>query len=168
MQGVQVWLHAFLTSALDGGEWSASHPGLFTPRERATGTHCIGGWVGPRTGLGTVVKRKIPLCRDSNPRYEVWWPISRDDFIVSVPVYLQGSPSKYSPWEAKHINLLVYLRSTPEWICVNFHTTKERLTSNVIFFNVLSLSLKYWRYRVANLCQLFWSLHVLNVSSYHC
>jgi len=24
-----------LTSALDGGEWSASLPGLFTPRERA-------------------------------------------------------------------------------------------------------------------------------------
>jgi hypothetical protein len=28
-----------LTSALDGGEWSASHPGRFTPRERAPGTH---------------------------------------------------------------------------------------------------------------------------------
>jgi hypothetical protein len=27
-----------LTSALDGGEWSASRTGLFTPRERAPGT----------------------------------------------------------------------------------------------------------------------------------
>jgi len=27
-----------LTSALDGGEWSASRPGRFTPRERAPGT----------------------------------------------------------------------------------------------------------------------------------
>jgi len=26
---------AFLNSALDGGEWSASHPNHFTPRERA-------------------------------------------------------------------------------------------------------------------------------------
>jgi len=25
----------FLTLALDGGEWSASHPSCFTPRERA-------------------------------------------------------------------------------------------------------------------------------------
>jgi hypothetical protein len=33
--GVKVWLHAFFTSAIDGGEWSASHPGLFTPREKA-------------------------------------------------------------------------------------------------------------------------------------
>jgi hypothetical protein len=35
-----------LTSVLDGGEWSVSHPGRFTPRERAPGSHWIGGWVG--------------------------------------------------------------------------------------------------------------------------
>jgi hypothetical protein len=40
-----------LTSALDGGEWSASRPGRFTPRERAPSTHWIGGWVGPRAVL---------------------------------------------------------------------------------------------------------------------
>jgi len=32
-----------LTSALDGGEWSASRPGRFTPREIAPGIHWIGG-----------------------------------------------------------------------------------------------------------------------------
>jgi hypothetical protein len=32
--GVEVYLHAFLTSALDGGEWSASCPGRFTPRKK--------------------------------------------------------------------------------------------------------------------------------------
>jgi hypothetical protein len=35
-----------VTSAIDGGEWSASRPGRFTHRERAPGTHWIGGWVG--------------------------------------------------------------------------------------------------------------------------
>jgi len=35
-----------LTSALDGGKWSASRPGRFTPKEKAAGTHWIGGWVG--------------------------------------------------------------------------------------------------------------------------
>jgi len=35
-----------LTLALDGGEWSALHT-----RERAPGTHWIGGWVGPRAIL---------------------------------------------------------------------------------------------------------------------
>jgi hypothetical protein len=49
-----------LTSALDGGEWSASRPCRFNPRERAPGTHWIGGWVGPRADLDAVVKRKIP------------------------------------------------------------------------------------------------------------
>jgi hypothetical protein len=57
-----------LTSALDGGEWSASRPGRFTPRERASGTHWKGGWVGLRAVLDAVVKRKIPsTLRESNP-----------------------------------------------------------------------------------------------------
>jgi len=30
--GVEVQLHAFVTSELDGGEWSASRFGRFTPR----------------------------------------------------------------------------------------------------------------------------------------
>jgi hypothetical protein len=48
-----------LTSALHGGEWSASRTGCFTPRERAPGTHWI-GWVGPR--------------RQSNPRTPIVHP----------------------------------------------------------------------------------------------
>jgi hypothetical protein len=32
-----------------------SRPGRFTPRERALGTHWIGGWVGPRAVLDAVV-----------------------------------------------------------------------------------------------------------------
>jgi hypothetical protein len=41
--------YSLSTSALDGGEWSASRTGLaFTPGERTPGTHCTGGWVGPR------------------------------------------------------------------------------------------------------------------------
>jgi hypothetical protein len=48
-----------LTLALDGGEWSASRSGRFTPREGASGTHWIGGWVGPRAILD-VVMRKFP------------------------------------------------------------------------------------------------------------
>jgi hypothetical protein len=31
--GMEVWLHAFLTFALDGGEWSASRSGSFTPEK---------------------------------------------------------------------------------------------------------------------------------------
>jgi hypothetical protein len=41
--GVDVYIHIFLTSALAGGEWSASLPARFAPAERALGTHWIGG-----------------------------------------------------------------------------------------------------------------------------
>jgi hypothetical protein len=48
---------AFSTLALDGGEWSASNPGCFTP-----GTHWIGGWVSPRAGLDSgEEKNLLPL-----------------------------------------------------------------------------------------------------------
>jgi hypothetical protein len=57
-----------LTLALEGGEWSASRPSRFTPRERAPGTHWMGGWVGPRAVLDALVNRKIPTPRrESNP-----------------------------------------------------------------------------------------------------
>jgi hypothetical protein len=57
--GVDVQIHTFLTSALDGGEWSASRPCRFTTRERAPGTHWIGGWVDPQASLDDMEKRKF-------------------------------------------------------------------------------------------------------------
>jgi hypothetical protein len=56
----------FLTSALDGGEWSASYPCHFTPKERSCSAHWIGGWVGHRFGLDAVEKRKILHCQELN------------------------------------------------------------------------------------------------------
>jgi hypothetical protein len=67
-----------LTSALDGGEWSASRPGRFTPKERAPGTHWIGGFVGTRTVLDAVVKREIPSPRrESNPVTPIVQPVAQ-------------------------------------------------------------------------------------------
>jgi hypothetical protein len=59
VRGVEIWLHV-LTSALDGGAWSASLPGHLTLRERYRGTNWLGGWMGPIVGLGAVEKGKIP------------------------------------------------------------------------------------------------------------
>jgi hypothetical protein len=56
--GVKVYLHA-LTSALYGDVWSASRPGRHTSREITPGTHWIGGWVGPKTGLDAM-NGKVP------------------------------------------------------------------------------------------------------------
>jgi hypothetical protein len=71
--------YSFSTSALDGGEWSASRPSCaFTPRERTPGTHWTGGWVSPRASLDTEATGKI-LClhRESNPDRPVVQPIVR-------------------------------------------------------------------------------------------
>jgi hypothetical protein len=50
----------FLTSALDGGDWSASCPRRFIPKEIASGIHWIGRCVDPRAGLNFTEKRKSP------------------------------------------------------------------------------------------------------------
>jgi hypothetical protein len=65
----------FFTSALDGGEWSASRPSRFTPEAKApTRTHCIGSWVDPRAALDAMEKRKILPCPESNPGHPALRP----------------------------------------------------------------------------------------------
>jgi hypothetical protein len=55
---------------------AASRPEGFTPRERALGTHWIGGWVGPRAGLDAVVKRKKSLHSPAGNRISVVQPVA--------------------------------------------------------------------------------------------
>jgi hypothetical protein len=61
----------FLTSAFDGGEWSASRPGPFTLGEISPNAHWIEGWVGPRAGLDVVEKGKIFSMPGFTP-----WPVA--------------------------------------------------------------------------------------------
>jgi hypothetical protein len=52
--------YSFSTSALDGGEWSASRPDrALPPGKGPPSTHCTGGWVGLRAGLDTEVRGKF-------------------------------------------------------------------------------------------------------------
>jgi hypothetical protein len=80
--------HIFLTSALVGGEWSASRPGRFTP-----GIHWIGGWVDRRAGLDDFEKRKFltlqglklrPLCHPapSQSLYRLHYPGSSTKHLI--------------------------------------------------------------------------------------
>jgi hypothetical protein len=122
-----------LTSALDGGEWLASRPGHFTPRERASGTHWIGGWVGPRAVLEAVVKRKIPSPRrESNPRTPIVQPVAL----------------RYTDWAI----------TAPTVGCsINVHSwVKAGLRSSVIEFRVIYIEklfkegpVRYWAFRHA-------------------
>jgi hypothetical protein len=56
---VGIQIDVFLTSAVVGGEWSASRPCHFNSGERTPTTHLIGDWVGPRAGLDDMEKSKF-------------------------------------------------------------------------------------------------------------
>jgi hypothetical protein len=49
---VEVQLHTFITSAIQGGEWSCSRHSHFIPGLRALGTHWMKGLVGPQSRSG--------------------------------------------------------------------------------------------------------------------
>jgi hypothetical protein len=55
---MEVYLHAFLTSRVGWGKWSASRPSRVTPRERAPGTQWIRSWVDPTARSGHGGKEK--------------------------------------------------------------------------------------------------------------
>jgi hypothetical protein len=58
--GEEVPLLLILDLGTRCGEWSASRPvRVFPPVERTPGTHCTGGWVGPRGGLDIEATGKV-------------------------------------------------------------------------------------------------------------
>jgi hypothetical protein len=77
--GVDVYIHIFLTSALVGGEWSASRPCRFTPGKE----NFIGGWVDPRTGLDDMEK---------------WKFFTIPGLELSLPLVVQSVASRYTDW----------------------------------------------------------------------
>jgi len=58
---VEVSLHAFLTSALHGAEWSASRAGHFAFRERTPGSNCIMRLGGPQSRSGRSGDERNPF-----------------------------------------------------------------------------------------------------------
>jgi hypothetical protein len=78
---VDVEIHVVLPSAVAGAEWSASHPGRFTPRQTPPGTHWIGGWMDPRAGPDDLEKRKFlpPPVQSVASRYT--------DYAIQAPIY---------------------------------------------------------------------------------
>ena len=65
---------------LDGGEWAASCPSHFIPRERALGTHWIGDWVALQS-VWTFFVKYINLLH--LPGYIILTP-SKDEKIINL------------------------------------------------------------------------------------
>jgi hypothetical protein len=98
----------FLTSALVGGERSASRPCLFTPGERDPGTLRIGDLVDPRADLDDVQKRKFltlpglklrPLGRrvHSQSLYRLRYPGSNNSIQFNIFYYLCAESTATRP-----------------------------------------------------------------------
>jgi hypothetical protein len=70
----------FLTSVLDGCEWSVLRPFRITPRERSPSTHWIGGWMMPEQVLTlwnrckslTTAGNRTPDFQPAVRRYTDW------------------------------------------------------------------------------------------------
>jgi hypothetical protein len=122
---VDVQIHIFLTSALVGGEWSASRSGRFTPGERSSGTNCIGGWVDPRAGLDDMEKRKYL----SLPELELR-PIRSPSRSQSL--YRLSYPDSQYFWYCirmvyYHIQIFVMLLPLKHWLSKSNSWTPEPL-----------------------------------------
>jgi hypothetical protein len=124
-EGVDICIHVFLSSALFGGEWSASLPGCFTPRKEPQGTHWTGSCMGPRTGLENAKRRKIlPL-----PGLEIRGfgrparsqPLSRLRFITR---HLQSGESHYLPISCNTSIKCIYNNIFNIW-CLRIRTWSE-------------------------------------------
>jgi hypothetical protein len=63
-----LWLRRWVVSFM--------HRPLY-PRERAPGTHCIVGWVGPRAVLYAVMRKISSPRRESNPRTLIPQPVAQ-------------------------------------------------------------------------------------------
>jgi hypothetical protein len=96
-------------------EVSGQLPAALPPGKRAPGTHWIGSWVGPRTVLDAVVKRKIPSSRrETNPRTPTVQPVAQnytDCRLIIFPqkfLFLKCGTNKFQGfffWEEKYETL---------------------------------------------------------------
>jgi hypothetical protein len=65
----KVWIHLFLTSALDENDLSALRPELCD-----TGTHWVGGWLAPRNGSNILDKDRLVSAKIRGPgRLSIAW-----------------------------------------------------------------------------------------------
>jgi hypothetical protein len=136
-----------MTSALDRGEWSVSRPGrALPPGERTPGTHCTGGWVGPRAGLDKECRGKILcLCRGSNPDRPVVQPVVRHYTAWANPapcILLACWNQTCSQWENKRHHVSVSTVSFQSIIKSSDNQCESHLVAQ--FARVL-LAVSYWR-----------------------
>jgi hypothetical protein len=119
--------YSFLTSALDGGEWSASRPGRALPGERTPGTHFTGGWVGLSVGLYTEVRGKILCpCRGPNPDR----PVVQS--VYNILTELPRLPSEYRHKVNIKVRLIKLFNAENKTFYGNLHVSGLQLRGYIL------------------------------------
>jgi hypothetical protein len=137
----------FLTSAQDGGEWSASHPGHITPGEKSPSTHSLGGLAEPRASLDDVEKRKsLEPVRNWTLANQLIACHCTNQAITYVPysgtlllLYCCSSLSlSVDVWHSVHALLLFWFFLYTATTKVSLYFTKSDLYNNHFYTNYLS------------------------------
>jgi hypothetical protein len=66
-RAAETQLHVFLTSSLDGDEWSVTGPNRYNTRERAPGTNYREEWVGHNQSRNYGANKTSCFCHELNP-----------------------------------------------------------------------------------------------------
>jgi hypothetical protein len=127
----------FLTSTLDGDEWSVSRCGSFTAEEIAPSTHWIGGWVGFKSGLDAMEKRRMLPCRGSKPYrsarvlllYRLSYPDSSPQLGLGLPPW--NSPFHFGFFldPTQSVGLLGRVISSSQGLWLYTNTEKRTYTN---------------------------------------
>jgi hypothetical protein len=113
----------------------------FTPEERTPGTHCTGGWVGPRAGLDTEARGKILFpCRGSNPDRPVIQPVVRHytDWATRLLLYVintsinNTAKVKFSLWPNHHAMFRYRGRVVKTLRSTTYTSTRSRWMENAL------------------------------------
>jgi hypothetical protein len=103
---VKLYLYAFLTVALDGGEWSASHLGRFTPKAKSSPILMDRKVGGPQGQLGCSAEKKMSLAHQRNPTF-----ISQPSSLVSIPYELSWLICRDAVFNASEAGILLYCKN---------------------------------------------------------
>jgi hypothetical protein len=125
---MEVHLHAVLTLALDGGEWSASRPGRFTPKERVPWyplDRRLGGSQS-RNSNGNLSKSRPHLMLPSEEGLKFLWYVSN---LVSFPLWWGTMGQKYGPlWKPEFPQVIIIQTYTRG----HWQSNTQRIWSSVV------------------------------------
>jgi hypothetical protein len=114
-EDVEESLHSFLTSTLDGGDWSASRSGRFAFGEIRPCTQWTGVWVG--TGFSTDALDRKMSCL---------WVASKHDCYVVPPVAYSLHRLGYIPYSFMNT---IRWKKTRSQVCLTLGSTYWRYSS---------------------------------------